>query len=326
MITPENEVIYYPRVTTTMPKPPRETKPHPQGIDLEMLKIFLNNNGNKTLEEFLISSFQSIGPSTAKIILNTAGIDLAKTLRELTEDEIYRLFNTIKNYNKYRPPLASSLSPLGREVLEAGLKRIFEPEFLYVVSRSPCAYEGHPFIVEAGISYGGKTPMSPQDQPLILRYANRVPLIYDESTDVITQVIREDINWDHYMITFPAQLAILVHICSTKIPFKGVGKESIADVPEIRREVKLAIMEATRELKRYLAKKAREKETMRRVETIAKYIPEIARSLSSMIGDENNKNNLESTLIRKLVEFVSKKSGVPVDVVNSIVKSVEIGV
>ncbi len=326
LITPEGEIVYYPRVTTTIPKPPRETKPHPQGIDLEMFKILLNNNSNNTLEEFLTNSFQSVGPLTAKILIEMAGLDSAKKPQELTEEEIHRLFNVVKNYDKYRPPSATSLSPLGREVLEAGLKRIFEPEFLYVTSRSPRAYEGHPFIVETGISYGGKTPISPQDQPVILRYANRVPLIYDESTDVITQVVREDIDWDHYMVSFPAPIAIIVHICSTKIPFKGMGKESIADIPEIRREVKLAIMEAARELKRYLVKKIKERETLRRVETLAKYVPEIARSLAIILGDENTRSSLEADLTLKLVEIISKKFNIPTDIVESTVKSVKIGV
>jgi DNA topoisomerase-6 subunit B len=326
LITPEGEIIHYPRVTTTIPKPPRETKPHPQGIDLEMLKILLNNNDNNTLEEFLTSSFQSIGSSTAKILIEMAGLDPTKKPQELTEEEIHRLFNTVKNYDKYRPPLATSLSPLGKEVLEAGLRRIFEPEFLYVTSRSPRAYEGHPFIVEAGISYGGKTPMSPQDQPLILRYANRVPLIYDESTDVVTQVVREDINWDHYMVSFPAPFAVVVHICGTKIPFKGVGKESIADIPEIRREIKLAIMETARELKRYLVKKIREREALRRVETLAKYVPEIARSLAVILGDENTRSSLEADVTLKLVEIISKRFNISTDIVKSTVKSVKIGV
>jgi DNA topoisomerase-6 subunit B len=328
LITPENEIIHYSRVTNAMPKPPRESKPHPRGIDLEMFKTLINNNGNgeEPVEEFLTSNFQSIGPSTARAILNLAKIDPYKKLHELTESEIQRLFNIIKSYDKYKPPSATSLSPLGREVLEAGLKRIFEPEFLYAVTRSPRSYEGNPFIVEAAISYGGNTPMSPQEQPIILRYANRVPLIYDESTDVVTQVVKEDVNWESYMISFPAPLAIVVHICSTKIPFKGVGKESIADIPEIRREVKLAIMEVARELKRYLVKKVKEKEVMRRVEILAKYIPEVARSLTIILGDNSSKNRIEAALTRKLIEYVSRRSNVSVEIVNSIVKSVEIGV
>jgi DNA topoisomerase-6 subunit B len=328
LITPENEIIHYSRVTNAMPKPSRESKPHPRGIDLEMFKTLINNNGNgeEPVEEFLTSNFQSIGPSTAKAILNLAKIDPYKKLHELTESEIQRLFNIIKSYDKYKPPSATSLSPLGREVLEAGLKRIFEPEFLYAVTRSPRSYEGNPFIVEAAISYGGNTPMSPQEQPIILRYANRVPLIYDESTDVVTQVVKEDVNWESYMISFPAPLAIVVHICSTKIPFKGVGKESIADIPEIRREVKLAIMEVARELKRYLVKKVKEKEVMRRVEILAKYIPEVARSLAIILGDNSSKNRIEAALTRKLIEYVSRRSNVSVEIVNSIVKSVEIGV
>jgi DNA topoisomerase-6 subunit B len=325
LVTPENEVVHYSRVTTSMPKPPRETKPHPQGIDLEMFKMLLNSDNSNALEEFLVNCFQSIGSSTAKTLLNTAGLDPAKKPRELTEEELQRLFNAVKNYNKYKPPSATSLSPLGKEILETGLKRIFEPEFVYAVSRSPQAYEGHPFIVEVGISYGGKTPMSPQDQPIILRYANKVPLIYDESTDVITQVIREDINWDHYLVSFPAPLAVVVHLCSTKVPFKGVGKESIADVQEIRREIKLAIMEALRELKRYLIRRIKEREALKKVEVLARYLPEIARSLATILEHDANRESLEEALTYKLIDLVSNKSGVPSNIVESIVNSVKIG-
>ncbi|MCC6043492.1 MAG: DNA topoisomerase VI subunit B, partial [Desulfurococcaceae archaeon] len=114
-----------------------------------------------------------------------------------------------------------------------------------------------------------------------------------------------------------------VHVCSTKVPFKGVGKESIADIPELRREVKLGIMEAARGLKQYLSKKIREEEAKKRAENIAKYIPEVARSLSIILADEDSFNAFRSEVIRKLTTVVAKKTGVSLDLIQGIVKSVE---
>ena len=324
LVTPENEIIYHPRVTNTMPKPPIETRPHPLGIDLEFLNDIIKNKKYSTIEELLVKSFQSIGSITAKTILQAANIPPDKNPRELVNDELLSLVNSIKTYNKYKPPSPNSLSPLGVEVIKTGLMRAFNPEFVTVVTRKPGSHGGHPFIVEIGIAYGGKTPIG-EDYPVILRYANKIPLLYDEGTDVITQVVKEEISWDNYNIKFPEAIAILVHLCSTKIPFKGVGKESIAGVPDINREIKLGIMEAFRELKKYLVKKAKEREALERAEIIAKYIPEVARSLATILASPENIEHvkLRENLVTRLASIVSKKTGIPIDLIENIVKSVE---
>jgi len=320
MITPENEIIFYERVVDKVPKPPREVKPHPYGVDLEVLKSMISSRDYSTITELLIHSFQSVGEITAKALLEKAGIDPSTNPKRLSERDLLNLVNSIKNYNKFRPPKPDALSPLTPEIIVAGLKRMFEPEFVEAVSRKPSAYQGHPFIVEVGIAYGGKTPLSPPDKPNVFRYANKIPLLYDESSDVITMVVREDIDWSHYLVELPAPILILVHLCSTKIPFKGVGKESIADVPEIRREIKLGVAEVARRLKTYLSHKKHEEEVRKKVVNIAKYIPEIARSLALISGDDGDK------LVDKLVDVVAVRSGLSRDEIVKVVESVEIGV
>ncbi|MEM1772647.1 MAG: DNA topoisomerase VI subunit B [Desulfurococcaceae archaeon] len=322
MLTPENEIVYYPRIVNNMPRPPVETRPHPQGTDLEFLNSLVKNTDFKTIEELLIHSFQSMGEVTAKQILQVAGINPERKPSELSDNELLSLINAMKTYDKYKPPSSRALSPLGEEIIKAGLRRAFNPEYVDAVSRRPSAYSGHPFVVEVGIAYGGNTPIG-EDKPIVLRYANKIPLLYDEATDVITEVIKEDISWDNYMISFPSPLVILVHVCSTKIPFKGVGKESIADIPELRKEIKLGIMEVTRGLKQYLSKKVKEEEARRKAEAVAKYIPEVARSLAVILADENELNTLRKEIISKLTTIVAKKTGVSLDLIHGIVKSIE---
>jgi len=323
LVTPEEEIIYYPRVISTLPRPPQETRPHPHGVDLELLNsIIRNNEGSRSIEQLLINSFQGIGEATAKAVLKTVNIDPNKDPRELSNEELLALINALRSYADYRPPSPKALSPLGEEIIVAGLKRAFNPEYVCAITRKPGAYAGHPFIVEIGIAYGGDAPRG-EDKPVILRYANKIPLLYDEGTDVVTEVIREDINWENYMVSFPAPLLLLVHVCSTKIPFKGVGKESLADVPELRKEIKLAIMEAARGLKQYLVKRAKEEEAIRKAELIAKYIPEVAKNLAIMLASEDQLGAFKNSIKEKLMLIVSKRTGVSVDLIESVVKSIE---
>lgn len=322
-ITPENEVIYYSRIVNTVPRPPIETRPHPHGVDLELLNSIIRSKNYSTVEELLINSFQSIGEVTAKSILAIAGVDPRKNTHDLSNEELLAIVSAMKNYDKYKPPSSRSLSPLGEEIIKAGLTRAFNPEYVNAVTRKPETYNGHPFIIEVGLAYGGNTPIG-EDRPVVLRYANKIPLLYDEGTDVIVEVVKEDIGWENYMISFPSPLVVLVHICSTKIPFKGVGKESIADIPEVRKEVKLAIMEVARGLKQYLLKKTREEEAKRRAESIAKYIPEVARSLALILASQEEELDVfRKDIVTKLTTVVSKRTGVPFNLVESIVKSIE---
>ncbi len=322
-ISPEDEVIYYKRTIDKLPRPPKEVKPHPYGIDLEVLKRLINSGKYPTIYDLLTKSFQSIGDVTAKTLLEKAGIEPETEPGKLPEEKLLTLTNVMKQYEKYRPPTSAALSPLGEEVIKAGLERIFQPEFVDALTRRPAAYEGHPFIVEVGIAYGGKTPMSNDKYPTLLRYANKIPLLYDEGSDVTTKIVKEEINWDNYLVKLPAPIVILVHLCSTKVPFKGVGKESIADVPVIHKEIKLAILEVARRLRNYLAKKIKEEEKRKKLVNIIKYIPEVTRALSIILKEDGIPSD---KVMDKLVEIISAKLNVPREEVYSLLKNVEIGV
>ncbi len=322
---PDNSYFYYPRVTTKLPRPPREVLPHPYGVDLEAFKMLIASTQESRLEDFLVKSFQGVGKRTAQDLLRKIGLPLDKSPKKLSLDEIKVLVEEMKKYERFKPPRADPLSPIGAELIVLGLKQILQPEFVTAITRKPAVYEGHPFIVEVGLAYGGAIESS--NEPILYRYANKIPLLYDEKSDVLWKIVNE-LDWRQYNVSFPAPLAVLIHICSTKIPYKGVGKESIADVPEIEREVRNALREVARKLRSYIQKKQKVEETYRKLTTFVKYLPEVALSLEILsINPETKEKHVDrEQLIDKLLKVLSKKiSEVKVsrDLINKVIVSIE---
>lgn len=58
-------------------------------------------------------------------------------------------------------------------------------QYVATVSEPAAAIEGHPFIVEAGVSLGGQAV---KDGINVYRFANRIPLLFEAGNDVVTQV------------------------------------------------------------------------------------------------------------------------------------------
>ncbi|MEM2158337.1 MAG: DNA topoisomerase VI subunit B, partial [Sulfolobales archaeon] len=143
-----------------------------------------------------------------------------------------------------------------------------------------------------------------------------------ESSDVVWKVIEPKngiIKWDVYEVKWPAPLVILVHICSTKVPYKGVGKESIADVPEVEKEVESCIRDVARELKLYIVKRRREVEEIEKAINIIKYIPDVATSLARITNETSHESISE--LLMGLI--LKKFKNIKVKGVNDVVLSVE---
>lgn len=321
-ITPDGEIFYYKRTIDKLPQPPKEVKPHPYGVDLEYLKMLRDTTTSPTVKDMLIDNFQGIGEVTATNVLRQAGLDPSIPPRKLSDNDIAKLAEALKKYPDFRPPKSDALSPLGPEIIKAGLQRIFNPEFVEAVTRRPSAYQGHPFIVEVGIAYGGDIPLT--NEPILLRYANKIPLLYDEKSDVSWKVVSET-DWGLYNVTFPAPLIVLTHICSTKVPFKGVGKESVADVPEVERELRLAVREVARRLRLYLSKKLKEEEARRKLTIFIRYIPEIARGLS-IIAKDLMDDDVGKIVTEKLVAIVSKRVNIDKNKILEYLRTVEVGV
>lgn len=306
---PEGYIHVFNRITSRMPKPPREVKPHPRGVDLEMLRDLVQRSRVRSLKDFLMEEFDGVGEKTAEGIIRLAGFRANQSIRKMSLEDLKKLVDALNKYESIRRPSADHLSPIGEDLIKIGLENMYKPEYVDAITRRPIAYEGHAVIVEVGIAYGGIIPEAPfPEEILLLRYANKIPLLYDESSDVSFKVI-SSIDWKNYGIEFPARLAVLTHICSTKIPYKGVGKESISDVPEIEREIENGLRELARRLKTYINRKKKLEEELKKAYTLIKYIPEVARSLSIIHSEDREKiyNELKDKLYAMLRERVSIK-------------------
>ncbi|MEB3806272.1 MAG: DNA topoisomerase VI subunit B, partial [Desulfurococcales archaeon] len=314
-------------------------KPHPHGVNLEQFKMILQSTTAKTIKDMLVSEFQSVGEKSAEEFLKSVGVRPSVNPKTLLRREyqqlLVRFVDRLREYKGFRGPRSDYLSPIGEDLIVIGLKRMFRPEFAAAVTRPARSYMGHPFIVEVGLAYGGSIPS--RDEPLLLRYANKIPLLYGEREDVSYKVV-SSVNWKNYYVEFPAPLAVLVHIASTRIPYKEAGKESIGDVPEIESEIRAGVWDVARKLRLFLSRKRRESEIRRKIVTLAKYIPEVARSFAilskppekwSPPRPEDEEKLIEALvkLVAKTIELPSAGTGEedvdPEEVVRSIIKEVE---
>jgi len=99
---------------------------------------------------------------------------------------------------------------------------------------------------------------------------------------------------------------VFVHICSTKVPYKTVGKEFIADRPDVEREVLNAVREAARHLSLFLSKKINIAHDKRRLDVFEKYLPKIAVFASKLA--EKSKPPDVTPLLRSVLKHEEKDS------------------
>ena len=274
-VDPLGQVIFYERVTNSMPPPPKETLPHPHGIDVEAFKRIVKLSEEHNMKSFMVTHFHRVGDKIAAKFLEFAGVSPNLPPKRLSNSQIVALVDALQRFPDFLQPDAACLSPVGEDILLAGINKELHPEFSTVVSRPPSSYSGFPFLVEVGVAYGGKV-LQPGEKKLF-RYANRIPLLYDESSDVSFKVLNEEVDWRRYHVPQDAPVAVITHICSTKIPYKTVGKEYIADRPEIERDIKNAAREALRRLGVFLSKKGSMEAVQRKMNIYGKYLPLIAR-------------------------------------------------
>ncbi len=280
-IDPKGRFYKFERTVTEIPRPPKETEPHPHGVDVETIQRIIRTTNAKNMRDFMRKNFHRVGDKTAKEFLEAAEIPEKANPKRLRPEEIVTLVQKMKDYEGFLPPDAACLSPLGEELLRAGVLKELEPEFVAVRRRNPSTYLGHPFIVEIAIAYGGKVPA--KDEVLLYRFANKIPLVYDESGDVCWRIIRS-INWRRYNVAPNMPVAVLIHLCSTKIPYKTVGKEILSDQAEVSKEILNAIREVARELALYLSRKERVRRQVRRLNVFARYLPKIAQFSAGLGG------------------------------------------
>ena len=283
-VDPPGQVAFYERATTAMPPAPKETLPHPYGIDVEALKRIIKISETHDMKTFMVTHFHRVGDKIAGRFLEFAGVSPRLPPKRLNNAQIVAIVDALQRFPDFLQPDAAVLSPIGEEILLAGIRKELEPEFSTVVARPPASYSGFPFLVEVGVAYGGKVL---QPGVKLFRFANRIPLLYDESSDVSFEVLNEEVDWRRYHVPPEAPVGVITHIASTRIPYKTVGKEYIADRPEIQREIRNAVREALRRLGIFLSRKGSAEAVQKKMNIYGKYLPMIARFSTELAGKKD---------------------------------------
>ncbi|CAI9270094.1 unnamed protein product [Lactuca saligna] len=228
----ENGVVEksYPRLIEEMPPVPVETKYHPSAVDsLHIIQRMIAQTKNHNLLEFLQHEFVNISNDQAQRLIAKMGPDVTSEtqVNSLTLLQIAYMHHLFQ-HTKFDDPSGNCLAPLGDESFCEGIYKVLQPKMVATyTAKSAQVYQGHPFIVEAGVSLGGKVLKQGIN---IFRFANRVPLLFEQDADVVTTTAMKRIKWERYKI-FKKQekIGVYVNIVSTKIPFKGSGMEYIGD-------------------------------------------------------------------------------------------------
>jgi DNA topoisomerase-6 subunit B len=237
-----------------------------------------------------VNEFSRVTYNTAREVCNIAEVPLNLKPKKLTLDQAKALLAAFKKIKIMSPP-TDCLSPIGETLIKKSLKHELsglKPEFYSPpVTRDPIVVSGNPIQIEVGIVYGGQLPA---DQSVeILRFANRVPLLYQQGACVTTHAI-ENIDWRKYGLEqrggkgLPIGPAIvLVHVASTNVPFTSESKEAIMDNEDLRKEIENALKFCGRKLKTHLNKKQQRNQIMEKFEIIQKVLPLLAERTAEVV-------------------------------------------
>ncbi|KAJ3698325.1 hypothetical protein LUZ61_002030 [Rhynchospora tenuis] len=279
----KNMTIRFARRTTVMPPVPLETKYHPSAVDLLLIKRLISETSKQNLQQFLQHEFVNISKSLAERLIGEMGPDFSPkmTVKSLSAQQIVRIQQLFRQA-KFDDPSGDCLSPAGEYNLRLGIIKELQPDLVATYAGSPQVFEGHPFMVEAGVSLGGKDVKQGIN---IFRFANRIPLLFEQGADVITRTALKRINWSSYKINQAQdKIGVFVSIVSTKIPFKGTGKEYIGDdITEISSAVKAAIKQCCSQLKSKIVKKLQARERQERKRNLNRYIPDACGAVMEVI-------------------------------------------
>ena len=287
LIEPDGTENLFDRVTEKLPKATTEIKPHPKGMEIGTLLKMAKSSKAYKLTSFFVKEFSRVSYTTARKICSEADVPETTKPVKLKLDAANRLLAAIANINIMSPP-TDCLSPIGDLLMKKGLRKEIDAKFIFTVTREPAVYSGTPFQVEAGLVYGGD--LRGDKSITILRFANRVPLLYQQGGCVITKGI-EDIDWRQYHLEqrggkgIPVgPVMVLVHIASTNIPFTSESKEAIANIDEFKNEVKLAVRECARRMRTHIKKRKKLKKMKEKFSIIQLLLPEIAKKSSEIVG------------------------------------------
>jgi len=285
--------IVYPRTVDELPPETEEIKPHPYGVELGTFLTMLNKTEEKQLSGFFRKEFCRVPPSAVKD-LTAAASTKSKSysgstwIKAMESSDGEKIYSALQNA-KLRSPPTDCLSPIGVQQMLAGMLKGVKAEFYTASTRNPAVYRGNPFQIEAAIAFGGQLPGDQQAR--IIRYANRVPLLYQQSACCAFKSI-VDTGWKNYGLQQPrggapvGPLVVMIHMASVWVPFTSESKEAIADYDEIRKEMTLALKECGRKLGQYIRRRERMKRDAQKRDVFERYIGEISRACNYLTGTD----------------------------------------
>ncbi|MCG8450186.1 MAG: DNA topoisomerase VI subunit B [Pirellulales bacterium] len=219
-----------------------------QNITSELLLELLEETDTRTIRQFLIHTFNGLGPEAADKIVKAAGLKTRQAPSGLKPKDRTKLFESMQNVN---------------------------------------VAEGQ--------------------QMEVMRYANRVPLQFQQAACAITQTVINT-NWRGYGLSqsrgaMPkGPVSLMVHIASVWVPFTSESKEAIANYPEIQKEIRLGLQAVGRKLGMYLRRRLKVKQQSDRREIFLRYLKEVATAVSDINGVK------QQELYNQLVKVAKKQT------------------
>jgi len=276
----------WPRVTDELPRPVKDIKPHPHGLEIGTLQRLLRDasppsegGGARTpLRYFLRNTFSAMSNSRCEEVISLAGLDATRKPASLKPDDVNSLLAAFSQVRLPSPP-TDCLSPIEDLLIKKGLSKAIDSRFVSTVTREPRVTNGNPFQVEVGLIFGGDLP---GDQPIqVLRFANRVPLMYQQGGCLLTKAL-ESVDWKRYGLDHPGgrgipkgPAAVLIHLASTNVQFTSEAKEALSDNVDVFDEIRLAMLEVGRGLRNHLKKQKQKAKAQEKFELVNIILPEI---------------------------------------------------
>ncbi|MGB0699417.1 MAG: DNA topoisomerase VI subunit B [Candidatus Poseidoniaceae archaeon] len=292
---PEGEVHHWPRVTERLPGKVESIKPHPHGIELGQLQRMLTESTDSRLSVFLRTNFSGVSTRAAKELCSAAELDVKIKPKQMTPDQIRALLESFQGERMFngKPvkllnPPTNCLSPIEEMLIKKGLSKTIDSRYAITMTRAPNVSQGNPYQVEVGLIFGGNMAA---DKPVeVLRFANRVPLMYQQGGCLLTKAI-ESVDWRQYGLDQAGgkgvpkgPAAILVHLASTNVQFTSEAKEALADNAEVMEEVRKTMLEMGRGLRKHLEKKKKMAKTKEKFELINDILPAIAAKSAQILN------------------------------------------
>ena len=293
-IDPNGERHHWQRVTERLPGRVEAIKPHPNGIELGQLQRLCSESSESRMTTFLRRTFSGVSGRAAKELCEVSELEEKLKPKTLNPQQVRALLEAFQGERllKGKPvkllnPPTSCLSPIEELLIKKGLSKTIDSKFVTTMTRAPSVTQGNPFQVEVGLIFGEGMAA---DKPVeILRFANRVPLMYQQGGCLLTKAI-ESVDWRQYGLDQAGgrgvpkgPAAILVHLASTNVQFTSEAKEALSDNETVMEEARKAMLEMGRGLRKHLEKQKKMGKTKEKFELINDIIPAIAEKSAALL-------------------------------------------